>query len=63
MKSKFRTGIIIFGLALPLLILGVFSALLLSQKGKLEKTFAEKKAQNSKNKKAIAMRNHLRNGY
>jgi len=63
MKSKFRIGIVLFGLILPLLGVSVFSAVLLKQKAKLEKTFAERKAKNTQNsqlqKKAKLLKSQL----
>ena len=63
MKSKFRIGIVLFGLILPLLGVSVFSVVLLKQKAKLEKTFAERKAKNTQNallqKKAKLIKSQL----
>jgi len=53
MKSKFRLGIICFGLVLPFLGLAILSGILLSQKTKLERTFDERKAQNAKNEQLL----------
>ena len=55
MKSKFRIGIIVFGLILPFLGISVVVSVLFSQKGKLERNFAERKAKNAQNAQLLKM--------